>query len=99
MVRAVDSHNAVTKVLGEDLGLVVVGCDLVVVGCDWCWVGRGAWVWWVCGGLGEELDLGLGVVGCCDWVSGGLLRLGIVIGSAVEEEIWVLVAEVYGVDC
>ena len=23
--------------LGEDLGLVVVGCD-------WCWVGRGAWV-------------------------------------------------------
>ncbi len=43
--------------LGEDLGLVVVGCD-------WCWVGHGAWVWWVCGGLGEELGCGLLRSGC-----------------------------------
>ena len=50
--------------LGEDLGLVVMGCDLVVVGCDWCWVGRSAWVWWVCGGLGEELGCGLLRFGC-----------------------------------
>ena len=50
-------------------------CDLVV------WVR----LCWINGGLCE--DLGLGVVGCCDWVSGGLLRLGVVIGSAVEEEI------------
>ena len=62
-------------------------CDLVV------WVR----LCWINGGLCE--DLGLGVVGCCDWVSGGLLRLGVVIGSTVEEEIWVLVTEVYGVDC
>ena len=48
--------------LGEDLGLVVVGCDLVVVGCCDLIV----WVrfCWINDGLGE--DLGLVVVGC-DW--------------------------------
>uniref|UniRef100_A0A2N9IXT6 Uncharacterized protein n=1 Tax=Fagus sylvatica TaxID=28930 RepID=A0A2N9IXT6_FAGSY len=90
VVRAVDLHNAVTKVK------IWVWLLWVAIGVGWVAVpGSGGFA----GGLGEELDLGLGVVGCCDWVSGGLLRLGIVIGLAVEEEIWVLVAEVYGVDC
>ncbi len=65
-----------------------MGCCDLVVWVRFCWIN---------GGLCE--DLGLGVVGCCNWVCGGLLRLGIVIGSAMEEEIWVLVVKVYGVDC
>ena len=41
-----------------------MGCDLVVMGCGWFWVGRGAWVWWVHGGLGEDLGYGLLRFGC-----------------------------------